>query len=123
MAIYFNTKYDISDFYHTADVWEDAIYWNPSFNYSGFDLSAYMEPYVRNICMVIRLLVEQVNTLSEVEPPEVNMASIINAMLTADPEQVKYFVGLVDAYRQSLWNKPFNSEFYAALARGFEQWE
>ena len=55
--------------------------------------------------------------------PEVNLDMIINAMLSAEPAQVEYFVGLVDAYRQSIWNKPFNQEFFAALARGFEQWE
>lgn len=54
---------------------------------------------------------------------ELEMEMIINAMLAATPYEVNYFVGLVDAYRQSLWNKSFNSEFFAALARGFEQWE
>ena len=58
------------------------------------------------------------------EAPEftLTMEAILNTMLTADPYQVEYFVGLVDAYRQSIWNKPFNSEFFAALARGFMEW-
>ncbi|GAH29755.1 unnamed protein product, partial [marine sediment metagenome] len=34
----------------------------------------------------------------------------------------EYFVGLVDAYRQSIWNRPFNKDFFAALARGFMEW-
>lgn len=54
---------------------------------------------------------------------EVTMSSLLTAMLSADPYQIMYFVGLVDAYRQSIWNRPFNKEFYAALARGFMQWE
>lgn len=49
----------------------------------------------------------------------IDMAAIINAMLEADPLQVRAFVGLMDAYRQSVWNKPFNKEYYAALAKGF----
>ncbi len=53
----------------------------------------------------------------------VDMAAIINAMLLANPNEVTYFVGLTDAFRQSIWNQPYNKEFYAALARGFEQWE
>lgn len=53
----------------------------------------------------------------------VDMAAIINAMLEATPYQIEYFIGIVDAYRQSIWNRPFNREFYAALARGFEEWE
>jgi len=56
------------------------------------------------------------------EAYELTMDDLINVMLQANPEQVKYFVGLVDAYRQSLWNQPFNEELFAALARGFEQW-
>ncbi|GAI56337.1 unnamed protein product [marine sediment metagenome] len=51
------------------------------------------------------------------------MDALINTMLEATPEQVTYFVGLVDAYRQSIWTQPFNHEFFAALARGFETWE
>lgn len=52
----------------------------------------------------------------------ITMDSILAAMVAATPEQVTYFVGLADAYRQSIWNKPFNSEFFAALARGFQEW-
>jgi len=54
-----------------------------------------------------------------IEAAEMTMDDILNVMLTADPEQVMRFTGLVDAYRQSVWDKPFNREFYAALARGF----
>ena len=57
-----------------------------------------------------------------IEAPTFDMSSLINAMLLANPVEVEYFVGLVDAYRQSIWNRPFNKEFYAGLARGFEQW-
>lgn len=53
---------------------------------------------------------------------DITMDMILSAMVSADPDQVNYFVGLVDAYRQSVWNKPFNQEFFAALARGFELW-
>jgi hypothetical protein len=51
---------------------------------------------------------------------EVTMEKMLAAMLEAETDEISYFVGLVDAYRQSVWNKPFNAEFYAALARGFE---
>ena len=54
-----------------------------------------------------------------VETATVDMDGILSAMLTAKLEQIEYFIGLVDAYRVSLWNRPFNAEFYAALARGF----
>ncbi|GAH58391.1 unnamed protein product [marine sediment metagenome] len=52
----------------------------------------------------------------------IDMDAILSIMLSANPEQVEYFVGLVDAYRQSIWNRPFNKDFYAALARGFMIW-
>lgn len=51
---------------------------------------------------------------------DLDMDTLINTMLTATPAQITYFVGLVDAYRQSIFNKPFNEDFFAALARGFE---
>lgn len=54
--------------------------------------------------------------------PPIDMSAIINAMLTATPPEIEYFIGLADAFRQSIWNRPYNHEFFAALARGFEQW-
>lgn len=62
------------------------------------------------------------NWPSEPEPPELTMDAILSTMLAADPKQVEYFVGIVDAYRQSVWNRPFNQEFFTALGRGFMQW-
>lgn len=54
-------------------------------------------------------------------PAEVTMSAILSAMVTATGDELKYFIGLVDAYRSSLWEKPFNAEYFAALARGFMQ--
>lgn len=53
----------------------------------------------------------------------VDMDSILNAMLAAKFDELQKFIGLVDAYRVALWNAPFNADFYAALARGFAQWQ
>ncbi len=61
--------------------------------------------------------------ITECAPDPLTMEAILNTMLTADPYQVEYFVGLVDAYRQSIWGKTFNSEFFTALAQGFMEWE
>jgi len=47
------------------------------------------------------------------------MDAMISVMLTATEDEYRYFIGVIDAFRVGLWNKPFNSEFYAALARGF----
>ncbi len=63
--------------------------------------------------------------MADYDPPtpyELTMSDILNTMLKAESSDIKYFVGLTDAYRQSVWDKPYNAEFYAALARGFEQW-
>jgi len=54
-----------------------------------------------------------------IDIPEVDMAAILNAMLAAELDEIMYFVGLTDAYKQSVWNQEFNQEFFAALARGF----
>lgn len=50
---------------------------------------------------------------------ELNIGTIIDAMSAATPLEVMYFVGIVDAMRQSVWNQPFEHEFFAALARAF----
>lgn len=57
------------------------------------------------------------------EAAEVDMAAILAAMLAATQPELTSFVGIADAYRQSIWNQPFNQEYYAALARGFTTWE
>ncbi|GAI62812.1 unnamed protein product [marine sediment metagenome] len=49
----------------------------------------------------------------------VTMSAILSAMIAADFDDFQAFVGIVDGYRAALWNKPFNAEYYAALARGF----
>ncbi len=51
---------------------------------------------------------------------EVTMDAILSVMVTASDTQLMNFIGLVDAYRQSLWNKDFNVDLFAALARGFQ---
>lgn len=53
---------------------------------------------------------------------EITMDDILNAMLPASFDQLTKFIGIVDAYRLALWNAPFNAEFYASLARGYQKW-
>lgn len=54
---------------------------------------------------------------------DVDMDAILSAMVSADPNHVTYFIGLVDAYRTALWNQPFNADYYAALVQGFmDKW-
>ena len=50
------------------------------------------------------------------------MGNVLTAMLTAKYSELQKFVGIEDAYRSAIWDQPFNSEFYAALARGFMPW-
>lgn len=57
-----------------------------------------------------------------IEAPSFDMDDIINAMLLAEPDEIEYFIGIVDAFRMALWNKPFNSYLFEALARGFAEW-
>jgi len=74
---------------------------------------------------LIRLLSwcdDRLVVVEEAGGAEVDMAAIINAMLTADNDQVEYFIGLVDAYRLGIWDKPFNQELFRALGQGFRTW-
>lgn len=56
------------------------------------------------------------------EPYTLTLRDVLDVMNSASNDELKEFIGLVDAYRQSLWNKPFNVEYWAAIARGFEIW-
>ena len=71
----------------------------------------------------IRLIntLQWINDNWPVDAAEIDMDAILAAMVVAEPDEVTYFIGLVDAYRSALWTQPFNAEFYAALARGFMQ--
>ena len=51
-----------------------------------------------------------------------SMDTLLTTMLEANPDQTLYFIGLVDAFRTSVWNRDFNEEYFAALARGFMEW-
>lgn len=53
---------------------------------------------------------------------EIDMMMIINTMLEATPDEIFFFTGIEDAYRQSLWDKPYDVNFFAGLAKRFEQW-
>lgn len=52
----------------------------------------------------------------------ITMEDVINAMLVAENDELTTFIGLVDAYRQSIWNQPFDKEFFSSLGRNFVQW-
>jgi len=52
----------------------------------------------------------------------IDMDSILNAMFSASFTQLQKFIGLEDAYRLAIWNAPFNAEWYASIARGFQKW-
>lgn len=83
-------------------------------------LDTYQYPYPRfNIFKVLEILDDRIDDLEDAPPVTVDMDAILSAMLSAAFQQIEYFIGIVDAYRVSLWNEPFNAEFYAALARGF----
>jgi len=76
-----------------------------------------------NNAVAIKLLINKCNSLQEqvdaLSGGEVDMPSILSAMLAAEYEELQEFIGIVDAYRVALWNQWFNAEYYAALARGF----
>lgn len=50
------------------------------------------------------------------------MGDILTAMLAATFAELTSFIGIVEAYHVAVWNAPFNADYYAALARGFQKW-
>jgi len=97
--------------------WEDTQYfWVQRFG------TYYSIPW-NNAC-AIRLLITKCNALqAQIDAGgAIDMDAILNAMLKSSFDNLQQFIGIVDAYRVALWNAPFNADFYAALARGFQQW-
>lgn len=62
------------------------------------------------------------NFTTETSAEPFSMGLLLVEMFAATDDELLNFIGLVDAYRQSLWNKPFNKDFWASIARGFQQW-
>lgn len=86
-------------------------------------LDTYQYGYPRyRLFYLLTLLDDRLDVLEASPPITVDMAAIINAMLAAKFSELQYFIGIEDAYRTALWNAPFNVDFYAALARGFQKW-
>lgn len=118
---YLNTRWSIArgfqqDAYDYADAgqWEWAI----KSTLSAFDnllenLNYGIESSVYGECLY---------WAAQADGVDIDMDAIINAMLSASFDQLQKFIGLVDAYRVAIWNAPFNAEFYAGLARGFQKW-
>lgn len=86
-----------------------------------------------DICDALRIITGYGSPFTPITPLEwfmrncvgvgtIDMSAIIQAMLVANSDEIEYFVGLSDAFRQSIWNRPFNQEMFAALARGFQEW-
>lgn len=135
---YYNAGVDVYNMYITVETVDDIIDWLFA-NGEDWDSGVYhwnVNRALRSFETIIKSFVDIAHgTHSEnaftdmayynnqaISGAGVDMDSLLAAMLQADPSQVRYFIGLVDAYRQSLWNKPFNVEYFAGLARGFEQW-
>lgn len=57
--------------------------------------------------------------ITEAPEFELTMSAILSRMVSASFSEFQAFIGYIDGYRVALWNKPFNSDYYAALARGF----
>lgn len=68
------------------------------------------------------LVPEMFHRCDPTEQAEFDMSALLSAMLTADPDEIQQFVGITDAYMQSIWNRPYSREFFAALGRGFMEW-
>lgn len=125
---HFNADWQLDTFLDPLKQWfKDARFTHDNFN---DDWRTHISSMVTTVTEILRYLIHGnwqgyhpfrlhyylANCISA----EVDMSTLLSTMLSADFEELRYFVGIVDAYRQAIWNKPFNAEFFAAIARGFE---
>jgi hypothetical protein len=54
---------------------------------------------------------------------ELTMLKIIDAMVSSTSDELETFICIEDAFRASIWNKPFNYEWYAGMVRAFKSWQ
>jgi hypothetical protein len=59
------------------------------------------------------------NNLNSGGAAALTMGDLLTAMLTAKYDELQAFIGIEDAFRSAIWDQPFNSQYYAALANGF----
>lgn len=106
-----------------ATEWTHVYNFENEFQWTCYFFGSKHAGCIWNLACALNLIIQKCDSLQTqidaLGPAEITMDAILSAMLTSDIGQIEYFVGLVDAYRVALWNKPFNAEFYAALARGF----
>jgi len=113
-------KWAATDDHEAIDSLMDAVYHNNQAVEDGLASSYYGYNGATNI------IPTALDLLLPYEPPDpyvLTMRAILDEMFTASNKELLQFIALVDAYRQSHWNKPFNIEYWAAVARGFEIWE
>jgi hypothetical protein len=53
---------------------------------------------------------------------ELTMLKIIDAMASSTSDELETFICMEDAFRATLWDKPFNYEWYAGMVRHFKSW-
>jgi len=116
-----NGRWGEGDDHGAIDALIDAVYYNTEAvndviakSYYGYGGSTFLIPTTLDRTMAC-------DFITECPPSEVTMDAVLSAMITADFDELQKFIGIVDAYRVSLWNKPFNVDFYAALTRGFSE--
>lgn len=54
---------------------------------------------------------------------ELTMLKLIAIMSIAKPAEIMTFICLTDAYHASLWDRPYNPEYFATMVRAFKSWQ
>jgi len=102
-------------------LWSNARYHiNTSSEYiqgGGFNITAYVGGETNYLVTnILAALNAKIDAVSEYE---LTMEHILAVMMDAIPPEIEQFVGIMDAYRQAIWNIDFNQKYYASLAKRF----
>lgn len=97
----------------------------PYITQSGVKMQTTASQFHNTINTFIRHLVVLFRTIDQYpfDGGEILMGDIVLAMMQATQDELKMFVGIEDAYHVALWNAPFETEFYADLARKWAVWQ
>jgi hypothetical protein len=107
-----------------ATIWNNIPHFDDGWQFSCYWIQTNASGCIANLGMAMNLVIDKCNAMqAQIDElsmgGEVSMGKILSAMLVAEFDEFRDFIGIIDGYRVALWDQWFNVEYYAALARGF----
>ena len=102
---------------HTANVWDDAPFFNDDYTWTKYFFTANENAVCWNNARCIQLLINRCNYLEGLiegaEPPALTWKAIAEAWIANDFEGRAVTIAIIDRMRQLIWDEPFYIQWAA----------